>query len=537
MLTPRPYQTEAVEAVYRYWENALGRGNPLVIAPTGAGKSVIIALLIARSADIAPGVRIICLADVKELIEQNAAAYGRTGLTAAYGIYSASIGRREATQNITFAQIQSVRTRAGLFGHIDFVIVDEAHMVNTVRAGMYRSFIEDLKQANPSLKTVGFTATPYRLGAGYVYDNAKDPLFCGIAYDIPIERLIADGYLVPPVARAGTVQADTSRIEHGPSGEFREESATAEFGRIAAAAVEDMVNRLQDRRSILVFACSLHHADEICDHLRRNGEESVRLVTGSTPRQEREEIISAIRARAVRWLINVGVLTKGFDAPNIDAVVLLRATESAALYVQMVGRGLRPCEGKAECAVLDYGRNVMRHGPINDVRPRGRGERKNAGRVMAKECAHCRTLIALNAKTCPACGREQPAPERQPGHDTTPSELQLLGQRETARWHKVMAMTVTRHVKHAAEATRQSMKVSYQISFAEWVNEFICPEHGGIAEQRARQWFEARGYSMMGVDTALTKVYPVPENILVDFAGKFPSVKEVHFGANFLNPG
>lgn len=537
MLTPRPYQQEAVEAVYRYWENALGRGNPLVIAPTGAGKSVIIALLIARSAAIAPGVRIICLADAKELVEQDAAAYGRTGPAAAYGIYSASIGRREATQNITFAQIQSVHTRAGLFGRIDFVIIDEAHMVNTTRAGMYRSLIEALRQANPALKVVGFTATPYRLGAGYVYGNAKDPLFCGIAYDIPIERLIADGHLVPPVARAGTVQADTTRIEHGPSGEFREESAAAEFGRITAAAVEDMVNRLQDRRSILVFACSVRHAGEIRAHLARSGEESVRLVTGGTPRREREETISAIRSRATRWLVNVGVLTKGFDAPNIDAVVLLRATESAALYVQMVGRGLRPFPGKAECAVLDYGRNVMRHGPINDVRPRGRGERRQTDRIMAKECVHCRTLIALGAKACPACGQAQPSPERLPGHDTAPSGLQILGEREAARWHKVMDMRVARHVKHAAEATRQSMRVSYQISFAEWVNEFICPEHGGLAEQRAREWFEARGYSMMGVDTALTKTYPVPESVLVDFSGRFPAVRDTRFGTNFLTTG
>jgi hypothetical protein len=169
----------------------------------------------------------------------------------------------------------------------------------------------------------------------YIFSNDDDAIFGGVAYEIHIDKLIAEGFLVRPVSYAGRVEANTDNIEHSSTGEFKEESATKEFASITTEAVSDMVSRLRERRSILVFACSLDHAAMICDALRASGETSVDMVTGETPKAERDDLVDRVRSGALRWTVNVGVFTKGFDAKNIDAIVLMRATESPALYVQM----------------------------------------------------------------------------------------------------------------------------------------------------------------------------------------------------------
>ena len=541
MIEDRAYQGEAVASVYRFMER--GYGNPVVVAPTGAGKSYMIAMLMHDAITKWPGTRILCLADVKELIEQNSQAYANYAKTAQYGIYSASVGARDSTDPVIFAQIQSCHSRAELFGWVDFIVVDECHMINTKQIGMYRTFVDGLRKINPQCKVVGFTATPYRLGHGYVFKGAES-LFSGIAYDIPIEKLIAGGFLVPPVARAGTVHADCANIEHSSNGEFKEESATKEFSRITVQAVDDMLSRLPDRKSILVFACSLDHAAQIAALLRERGEKAVDVVTGTTSKGERESIVARVRSGETRWCVNVGVFTKGFDAKNIDAVVLLRATESPALYVQMIGRGLRPwtCTvtgiRKTECIVLDYGENVMRHGPINAVRPKEKKDRKDgAPQVMAKECPHCQALIAMACRVCPVCGKELPCMSNGPNHGTRPSDAPLLAVASAGEyvWRDVMGMQVCEHGKSLPGSIR-SMRVEYRVGAAEWVREWVCPEHTGYARNKAEQWMNARGYNLLSVDDALAVEWPMPKRIKVKTGGKFIEVVEHDLG-DFLLKG
>lgn len=529
MIEDRAYQAEAVQAVYRFFER--GYGNPVVVAPTGSGKSFIMARLMHEAISQWPGTRILCLADVKELIEQNSEAYGTYARTAQYGIYSASVGARDSTDPVIFAQIQSCHKLPELFGWVDLVIVDECHMINTKAIGMYRGFVDGLRKRNPHAKVIGFTATPYRLGHGYVFKGAES-LFSGIAYDIPIEKLIEAGFLVPPVARAGTVHADCANIEHSSNGEFKEESATREFSRITAQAVDDMLSRLPDRRSVLVFGCSLDHAAQIAGLLRERGERAVDVVTGKTSKGEREAIVARVRSGATRWCVNVGVFTKGFDAKNIDAVILLRATESAALYVQMVGRGLRPFPGKVECVVLDYGENVMRHGPINAVRPKEPGKKKDGPpEVRAKECPHCQALIAVSCRVCPFCGKEIPFADSGPNHETRPSDAPLLATEKPGEyvWRDVIGMQTRDHGGNLP-GSKRSMRVEYRVGAAEWIREWVCPEHTGYARNKAEQWMNARGYNLLTVDDALAVDWPAPKRIKVKTGGQWPEVVEHDLG-------
>jgi DNA repair protein RadD len=233
----------------------------------------------------------------------------------------------------------------------------------------------------------------------------------------------------------------------------------------------------------------------------------------------------------------MGVFTKGFNAKNIDAVVLLRATESPALYVQMIGRGLRPSPGKADCVVLDYGENVMRHGPINAVRPREPGKKKEgSGMVMAKECPGCGVMIALGCLLCPHCGFEMTCGDSGPKHTTTPSDAPLLATPEELGgyvWRNVLEMRVTEHGSRHPGA-RRSVRVSYRVGAAEWVSEWICPEHTGYARQKAEQWMNARGYNLLSVDDALGVEWPVPERIRIKSGGKWPEVVDYALGTALL---
>ena len=530
MIHPRKYQADAIESIDRFFLS--GFGNPLVVAPTGAGKSVMIAMYCAQAVERYPGTKVMVLAHVKELIEQNAQAYGMVAQTACYGIYSASLGRSDWQDDVIFAQIQSVRKKAELFGFVDFCVIDECHLVNPKRMGCYREFLDGLMLVNPRLKVIGFSATPYRLGHGYITEG-EGAIFTGTACDIPIGDLIADGMLVPPVARSGVVHADMANVRKS-SGEYVASEAAAAFDVVTVAAVGDVLQRAIGRKSILVFACSIEHAKHVAEAFRTHGEASVEVVDGMTAKAARDDLVRRIRSGELRVLVNVGVFTTGFDAKNIDCVVLLRATMSAALYVQMVGRGLRPFPGKKDCLVLDYGENVMRHGPIDQVKPRKPGEKRATDMVMAKPCPACQALIALSCRTCPHCGEEIPVMESGPNHGTFAADADLLGATRD-QWREVSEMRVSRHVPRGVGKT-DSMRVDYRLGLAEWASEWICPDHGGRAKRSAGEWMQARGYGIIPVTQALAVMWPTPKRIkIVKEAGAAHwHVKDYEFGANWL---
>ena len=530
MIQPRPYQIEAVHSVYDHWANK--NGAPVVVAPTGAGKSVIIAYLISDAITNYPTTRILVIADQKELIEQNSATLERLNPNIHYSIFSASCNKKDSSGDVVFAQIQTIHNKAPhlVFAdenqrNFDIVIVDEAHMINTKNMGMFRRCINDLKSMNPLTKVVGLTATPYRMGAGHIWNDSEEALFSGCCYNITIDSLIESKFLVKPIGYCSKKEVDRSKIERNNLGEFKEKSATEEFNKITDEAVEDFLSRLSDCRTILVFACSISHSHKIIDCLDHNGETSHCLITGTTPKKEREELVSKVRNGEVRVCVNVGVLTKGFDAPNIDAVVLLRATESAALFVQMVGRGLRPCDGKDKCIVLDYGGNVRRHGPINNIVPKKKGERL-ASVVMAKACTSCNALIAINATVCVHCGAEQPIKERKPNHKNKAEEINILS--DNGVWMPVLRQQIQVH-KTVGTWKIPCLKIRYQLSNYRWVQEFVHPHHHSHrVKEKAREWFARRGKELMSPSVAVKRVdeLPAPTEIKISKVGMFWEVMD-----------
>ncbi|HEV57526.1 MAG TPA: DEAD/DEAH box helicase [Phycisphaerales bacterium] len=395
-LSLRPYQIEAVEAVYDHLRTR--EDNPCIVCPTGAGKSLIIGQ-IGRDAVQRWSGRVLILAHVKELLEQAVEKLHAMApdLWNRIGVYSAGLKSRDTEQAIIVAGIQSVFRRAKELGRFDLVIIDEAHMVPPDGEGMYRTFLADAKAINPNVRLIGLTATPFRMTTGTIC--APENLLNHICYEAGVRELIVQGYLCPLVAKGTRQDIDTSGL-HVRAGEFVPDEVEAlmdQAARVEAACAE-IVEQTRDRHSVLVFASGIQHARHVAENLAGMGGQ-VATVFGETPADERARTIAEFRAGRLKYLVNVGVLTHGFDAPNIDCVALLRPTNSPGLLCQCCGRGFRLHPGKSNCLILDFGGNVLRHGPVDDLRIKDSA--KGTGVAPAKKCPECLALIAAGYATCP----------------------------------------------------------------------------------------------------------------------------------------
>jgi len=357
MFTLRPYQRDAVDAALRHFRKS--RSPAVIVLPTGAGKSLVIAEL----ARVAKG-RVLVLAHVKELVEQNHAKFAGLGLDA--GIYSAGLSRKEGDSKVVFGSIQSVaRADASFFQGFSLLIIDECHRVSDDGESQYAQVVARLRGSAPSLAILGLTATPYRLGHGWIYrfhesrralrtDEAR--FFDRCVYELPLRRLIDEGHLTPPVVIDAPVAAyDFSKLAlRAGSTTFAAAELDAivrDQSRVTPTIVANLRELSKDRQGVMVFAASVRHAKEIAALLP---EDETALVTGETDDPERDSIIGRFKARTLKYLVNVSVLTTGFDAPHVDLIALLRPTESVSLFQQIVGRGLRTSPGKTDCLVLDY---------------------------------------------------------------------------------------------------------------------------------------------------------------------------------------
>jgi len=532
----RDYQRAAIDGIYSWFENQ--KGNPLVVVPTGGGKSVIIAEFIREVLTQWPGERFMVVTHVKELIDQNHRTLLRCWPDAPAGIYSAGLKRRDARAKVVFAGVQSVYRRAEELGWFDLVLVDEAHLIPARGFGMYRTLLAELRQINPNVKLVGFTATPFRTDTGRL-DKGDDRMFHGVAYDTPLAKMIEDGWLSQITNQGVKAEIDTSRV-HTQMGEFvqseLEEAATGDG--LVAAAVDELIARAGDRKGWLVFCCGLDHASMVCHELEERGI-GCATVFGETPADERDRIIKAYRAGEIRAIANVGVLTTGFDAPHTDVIALMRPTQSPGLYVQMVGRGMRRAEGKDNCLILDFGGNVMRHGPIDDVRVREAKGGDGTGEPPMKKCAQCLLLVPTAMTICPACGYTFPIKRGEPNHDAradTNSAL-LSGMKKPIEHWTVDRVVYDEHHKRGAAADHPTtLGVTYFCGWHRTVREWVCFNHpkGSFAQLKAAAWWRHRGGRdpvPETVDLARVRIelgeIKRPMTVIVDTRGEWPEIKGV----------
>lgn len=398
MFALRPYQRESIDLLWEYMRKF--DGNPCVVLPTGAGKSVVIAELCREACTAWVDTRILMLTSRKELIIQNAQKMLSMWPNAPLGIFSASVGKRDIDR-ITFAGIQSVRNRAMELGRRDLVIIDEAHEIAAEETGAYRTLIGELKAINPSMRVVGFTATPYRLGHGMITDSPA--IFDELIEPVTIKQLMDAGFLARLVSKHTAHSLSTEGV-HKRGGEYIEAElqAAVDTDLNTQQAIDETIARAGDRMAWLFFCAGVEHAEHIKAALEGRGI-SAACVTGKTPKTERDDIIKRFRDGEIRALTNANILTTGFDYPDIDLIVMLRPTMSPGLYMQMAGRGLRQKSHGGDCMVLDFAGNVALHGPIIAVKPpkpKGNGD----GVAPSKICPECDEIVHMSARCCPACG-------------------------------------------------------------------------------------------------------------------------------------
>jgi len=355
MFTLRPYQKQAVEATLLHFRRE--RTPAVVVLPTGAGKSLVIAEL----ARVARG-RVLVLAHVRELVEQNHAKFLTFDNDA--GIFSAGLERKDFTQKTIFGSIQSVaRAPEAFFENFSLIVIDECHRVAMEGETQYHQVLGKLQNANPGICVLGLTATPYRLGQGWIYEyhstkklrrTTEQRFFKKCVFELTTKYMIENGYLTPPVRIDSPVACydfSSLRLNGVTFVQSQIEQLLKDQKRITPVIIQNIVDMAKDRHGVMIFTSSVHHAKEI---MRSLPPFVSALVVGDTESKERDDTIEAFKTRKLKYLVNVSVLTTGFDAPHVDVIAILRPTESASLYQQIVGRGLRLAPGKTDCLILDY---------------------------------------------------------------------------------------------------------------------------------------------------------------------------------------
>lgn len=486
----RYYQQDAVNSAYQYCQDNPGK-NPCIVLPTGAGKTHVI-VKICHDVQAWQG-RVLVLAHVKELLSQAEQKLRAVdGLDV--GVYSASLKRRDIESDVLVAGVQSVFRRGlELAGSRPFnlVIVDEAHRIPVEGEGMYVQLLNDLKTANPKLRVIGLTATPYRTGDGYVCRD--DHFLNDVCYEANIKELIAGGYLCGLVSKRGKSEVDMSGVKVA-GGDFVQNEMEARFNEDekVSQAVAEILRLTESRKKVLVFCCGIAHASDVACHLMEAGQ-SVRVV--SSEHAGRDKAIEDFRSGSCKYLVNVNCLTEGFDATAIDAVVLLRATVSPGLYYQMVGRGLRIDPNKDDCLVLDFGGNVQRHGTIDNLKVKGKKVGGGEGEAPVKACPQCETMVHAGLLMCPECGHE--FPPVLPNHEATASDDSPLATVSVETW-PVTSVGYSLHVKRGGdENAPRTMRVSYYDGTQVVADEWVCIEHSGFAYEKAYTWWHMRSNNKM----------------------------------------
>jgi DNA repair protein RadD len=387
MFQLRPYQREAVNRCLAYFRRR--RDPAVVVLPTGAGKS----LIIAEMARMAKG-RVLVLAHVKELVEQNHQKFESYGSKA--GIYSAGLHKKDVRHKVIFGSIQSVaNAEASFFKDFSLLVIDECHRVSLEEDSQYQQVIQKLIKANPQLCILGLTATPYRLGMGWLYNTdekgttltTQDRFFKHCIFQLSLSTMIQNKYLTPPIKVDIPVTSyDFSELtESGKMYTLAQvEALLKKQKRLTPLIIKNIIDITQnyDRQGVMIFSSTIGHAREILSYLP---EGQARLILGETDDKERDSIIEDFKHKKFTYLVNVSVLTTGFDAPHVDVIAILRPTESVSLYQQIIGRGLRLHPGKQDCFILDY------TGVSHDIYAPEVGEKKPTRESMpvTVECPKC----------------------------------------------------------------------------------------------------------------------------------------------------
>lgn len=521
-----PYQKDCLAALWKFWKED-PQGHPLIVAPTGAGKSLIVAEVIKRVITLKSNYRVFCVCHRKEILEQNAKELQAMLPKEPIGIYSAGL-RQKTMRRVTFANIQSIYKKDIPESHL--IIIDECHLIPDSSTSMYQKFIKKCQEKNARVKILGLTATPFRLDKGALVGDSSS-IFTNIAYDIPLALLIREGYLAPLISRTSTDETDLAGLRKSGY-DYNQEDLEKAFDPKTENHVTEIIAKGADRKHWLIFCTSIKHTEHVAQVLNARGI-PCHAIHSELLDMERTKRIEEFKAGHVRAICNCEILTTGFNFRPIDMIVLLRATQSCGLYVQICGRGTRTAPEKVNCLVLDFGKNIETHGPIDLVEVKHKNKKIELGIAPAKSCPDCGAWVAIALKVCPSC--EYQFPESSCRLEKKASELSIMSAPPAKKEAIVYNWSAGVHNKIGKPP---SLKLNYHISFATNMGtsllDFLCFEHGGYATQMAcKKWLERGGKKPCPTTTleALDRLDELSEPDTVAFIkdGKFDRIVGMTF--------
>jgi DNA repair protein RadD len=544
-LEPRDYQTAAIDAAFSNWD-ARPSSAQIIVAPTGSGKTLLAGMAAQGHLDRVQGGRVLVLTHVPELVVQNFMTFREMFPAMHSGVYAAKLGRKDRRARVTFALIQSVARNIETFLDTSLIIIDECHLIPHGSDGQYRTVIGAIreKRGKDQVKILGLTATPYRLNSGNLLEPYKGepPLFDELAYEIDMLDLLERGYLSKVVSKAPKAEAKMSTDGiHKRMGEFMENELNAKFNNDAKnrAIAKEIAEagREQGRKSWLVFAISVDHAERLAAMLREEGVDA-QMICGETPMGERTRMIRAFKQFQLQCLVSVNVLSTGFDHKGVDLIAMARPTASPGLYLQQAGRALRTFPGKVDALLLDFAGNVMRHGLLTSVKGVHKAATAETLPAPVKECPSCKALIATGTRECPECGHEFPAPKVSDRED----KLFKLNQAtkvmdDSGTWMQVVEANFRKTLGKGDKPPVLLLlyKVRDEQGAISQATESFCLDHNGWAKASAQRLWVSRTnqYAPATVDQAINRIgelqAPTQVRVLRSDCGRYLNVRGVRF--------
>lgn len=513
MFEDRWYQIKAEKATFKYLDRNPDK-HPLIALPTGSGKGAIMVRIGNAILEKSLDNNILVLSHEANILKQNYNNMLHLKEGPPTCMYSAGYNSKDIGP-VTIAGIQSAYRYPELFEKFNWVLIDEAHTIPMSDTSMYRQFLNGIGEHT----RIGLTATPYRLGEGYII--GEDHLFDKIVIDYTTgakyTRLVDEGFLCPLIMSNTSITMDTTNIKmKGYDFDLKQMSKAFDRESITNSILDDMIVRGAERNKWLIFAIDTEHANHICEGLISRNIPS--MIVHSKMPFSKEFVLNQHKMGIIKAVVSVGMLTTGYDDPSIDLIGLLRPTKSPNLHVQMPGRGQRIHSSKDNCLVLDYAGNTKRLGPINKIKPKKKGKGEKGGAPITKDCPVCDTILAPIIKICPMCGYEF----------AFKSNLELEASTEEIigydnKWYTVQDVEYKIHTKPGMP---KSIKVTYYCGIRSF-NEYIMPDHKGYAGHKSLERLKHSGIIHEDIESTFKKMpdyFLVPNKILIDSGGRYPNI-------------
>jgi DNA repair protein RadD len=463
----RDYQVEAVEAL---WQELWRSPTALMVLPTGTGKTEVLQGLVQKALSAKPDFKACFLVNRKELLRQTANRFSRNlGAHLVQAFRLMDIGSSKHQAPVLVATIQSIAKHAGMF-HL--LIVDEAQNLNE-DSGRYQKMIEKCLELNPNLKIVAVTATPYRY-SGLIYGTKK--LFKRVCFERDLQWAWRNKHLVPVKLKHTPHQFDTSKLEvrMGDYVQKQVEALTLDERKMIEQ-IKDAMPQLEGRRAVVWACSSIQHAESVASKIFAVDTQGVSVV--HSKREDRDEQLSMFTSGKSRHLVFVSIVSEGFDHPPTDAVVLMRPTRSPVLYVQIIGRGLRPSPHKADCIVLDYGGVVENLGPLHSPNIKQGKDKKSQLIIKMKFCQNCLEYVESSARICPACT----APFSMERLDDKLKNLNEKSYNGTGTERTLRVISISVSDRYVSKSGNQCYVITYHLNslFPRMHQEYIVKNGGG----------------------------------------------------------